>query len=188
MRGKERRIESVDIYIKKGEECQKRERESESEKARGKGGRRRGTNEPKRTHKRRRKSPDRPNTRQINKHRLPLRRPHIPQLVFILILIVVVVVVARIRHALRVPITKHAAVDLPVLDEPLAAARVLAEEMLGVVPSARGRDRTGTFDRLAARRRGAERAVRFVVVVRAERFAVVDIECFIGKGFLFIQV
>ena len=159
----------------------KRERESQRERGEEEGDERAETH----THKRRRKSPDRPNTRQINKHRLPLRRPHIPQLVFIL---VILIVVARIRHALRVPITKHAAVDLPVLDEPLAAARVLAEEMLGVVPSARGRDRTGTFDRLAARRRGAERAVRFVVVVRAERFAVVDIECFIGKGFLFIQV
>lgn len=56
--------------------------------------------------------------------------------------------------------------------------------MLGMVAIPSVRYRTGALDWLPASRGRAERVVRFVVMVRAERFAVVDVECFVGKEFL----
>jgi hypothetical protein len=127
---------------------------------------------------------------QINKLRPPLRRPaeaiplELPKMrnrVFTLVVVVV-------HDTLRVSIAEHPPVNLPIVHQFLRAPRMLAEEVLGVVPVAVVCDGAGSFDRLPAHRGGAERVVGFVVVVLAKGFTVKDIERFIGERFLVCNV
>lgn len=103
-----------------------------------------GEKRPKREEKKARCEPEHPNlpnrfySRQVDKHRPPpcrmqtvppiLPPPHQRHVILILIPLVFV-----LHNALRMLIAKHLSINVPVLDETLAAARVLAEEMLGVV-------------------------------------------------------
>lgn len=61
---------------------------------------------------------------------------------------------------------------------------MFAKEVLRVVPLPRVGYRARALYRLPARRRGAQRAVRLVIMIRAERLAIQHVERLVGERFL----
>lgn len=118
----------------------------------------------------------------LHRHRIPVaRRAKHVVAECVLVLVIFVPVVHRLLYVL---LTKHATVQLVVLDQPLCAAAVLAQEVLGVIAISCMRHRTRTLNGLATARSSAERVVFLVVVVCAERFPVVHVKTPVREWFL----